>query len=128
MTSAGSAVLNFRMATTTSYLKGGERQEKTNWHKVVVWGKRGEALSRLLRKGSRVLIRGEITTRSYDKDGEKRYMTEIVASEVHLCGEAPSPAGTERRNSSRSEHVGRLPSEPKSAPSEFHEDDDDIPF
>lgn len=87
-TQGGQAVLNCRLATTESYLdKDKVRRERTDWHSVVIWGKRGEALSRILAKGSSVFIEGGIRTSSYDdKEGVKRYKTEIVASNVVLAG------------------------------------------
>lgn len=88
MTSTGQAVLNVRLATTESYLdKNRARQERTEWHTVIVWGKRAEGLSKILRKGDRVFIEGGIRTSSYDdRDGNKRYKTEVVASNVILLG------------------------------------------
>jgi single-strand DNA-binding protein len=87
-TQGGQAVLNLRLATTESYLdKDKVRRERTDWHSVVVWGKRGEALSKILAKGSSVFIEGSIRTSSYDdKDGNKRYKTEIVANNLLLTG------------------------------------------
>lgn len=88
-TQGGQAVLRMRIATTTSYLKDGERKENTEWHTVSLWGKRAEALNKLLMKGSRVYVEGRISTRSWDdtKTGEKRYATEINAENVILCGD-----------------------------------------
>lgn len=87
-TSGGQAVLKLRLATTESYVdRNRARQERTEWHSVVVWGKRAEALSRILNKGSRLFIEGGIRTSSYDdRDGNKRYKTEIVANNIILCG------------------------------------------
>jgi single-strand DNA-binding protein len=86
-TQAGQAVLNLRLATTESYLdKDKVRQERTEWHSVAVWGRRGEALAKILTKGSSVFIEGSLRTSSYEKDGQKFYRTEIVAKEVLLAG------------------------------------------
>jgi single-strand DNA-binding protein len=87
-TQGGQAVLNLRLATTESYLdKDRVRKERTDWHSVVVWGKRGEALSKILGKGSSLFIEGSIRTSSYeDREGQKRYKTEIVANNVILAG------------------------------------------
>lgn len=85
-TQGGQSVCNLRMACTESYVdKDGERQERTEWVRVVIWGKRGEALAKLLAKGSRVLVEGRLQTTSYDKDGEKRYSTDVIATNVVLC-------------------------------------------
>lgn len=90
-TSGGQAVLTLRLATTESYLdKNKARQERTEWHGIVIWGKRGEALSRILSKGSRLFVEGALRTSSYDdKDGNKRYKTEVVANNIILGGGGP---------------------------------------
>lgn len=87
-TQGGHAILKIRMATTESYLdKNRQRQERTEWHSVVIWGARAEGLSKILTKGARVFIEGSNHTSSYDdKDGVKRYKTEINAQNVILCG------------------------------------------
>ncbi len=86
-TQSGTGVLNLRVATTSSYLdRNKERHERTDWHQVVVFGSRAEALERLLRKGERVYVEGELRTSSYEKNGEKRYRTEIHAQNIVLCG------------------------------------------
>lgn len=84
----GQSVLNLRLATTESYLdKDKVRRDRTDWHNCVIWGKRGEALAKILAKGSTLLVEGSIRTSSYeDKDGNKRFKTEIVASNVVLTG------------------------------------------
>ena len=94
MTPGGQAVLKLRLATTESYLdKSNTRQERTEWHSITVWGKRGEALSRILAKGSNIFVEGALRTSSYDKDGEKRYRTEIVANNIILTGRRGAEAG-----------------------------------
>lgn len=87
-TQGGQAVLRIRLATTESYVgKTGERQERTDWHTVVVWGKRAEALNKILSKGRTIWVEGRIQTRSWeDKDGNKRYATEINATNIGLVG------------------------------------------
>lgn len=86
-TPGGQAVLNLRLATTESYVdKDKQRQERTEWHAVVVWGKRGEALGKILSKGSSVFIEGSLRTSSYEKDGAKRYKTEVIANNVIIAG------------------------------------------
>lgn len=83
----GGAVLKLRMATNESWLKDGERQERTEWHTVIFFGKRAEGLSRVLEKGSRVLVEGRLQTRSWeDRDGNKRWTTEVVASNLVFAG------------------------------------------
>lgn len=87
MTSGGQAILKMRLATTETYLdRNKTRQERTEWHSCTVFGKRAEGLSRILSKGARVYVEGGIRTSSYEKDGEKRYRTEVAVSNVLLCG------------------------------------------
>jgi single-strand DNA-binding protein len=96
-TQGGQAVLNLRLATTESYLdKDKVRRERTDWHSVVLFGKRGEALGKILGKGSSIFVEGRLQTSSYDdkKTGEKRHKTEVIATNVILGGRgqsAPAP-------------------------------------
>lgn len=84
---SGSAVLRLRIATNETYLdRNNTRQERTEWHSVALFGKRAEALAKLLRKGETVCVEGSLHTSSYEKNGEKRYSTEVNAREVFLCG------------------------------------------
>jgi single-strand DNA-binding protein len=95
MTPSGQAVLKLRLATSESYLDRNKvRQERTEWHSVVVWGKRAEALNKILSKGSRIFVEGGLRTSSYDdREGNKRYRTEIVASNLLLAGGARGGGG-----------------------------------
>jgi single-strand DNA-binding protein len=87
VTPGGQAVLKLRLATTESYLdRNNTRQERTEWHRITIWGKRGEALAKFLTKGDRLFIEGRIQTSSYEKNGEKRYSTDIIANNVILAG------------------------------------------
>jgi single-strand DNA-binding protein len=95
-TQGGQAVLRIRLATTDSYLnKSGERQERTEWHTVVVWGKRAESLNKILSKGRTIWVEGRIQTRSWEdkKDGGKRYATEINAQNIGLMGSGGGRSG-----------------------------------
>src|SRR5574343_1313169 len=84
-TPSGTAVANFTVATNESYKgKDGKKVENTDWHKVVAWNKLAEICGQYLKKGSLVYIEGKIKTRSYDKDGVKHYITEIVADEMQM--------------------------------------------
>jgi single-strand DNA-binding protein len=95
VTSGGQSVLKLRLATSETYLdKNRVRQERTEWHSVVVWGKRAEALGKFLTKGSRLFVEGGLRTSSYDdKEGHKRYRTEIVASNIILSGSGGGGGG-----------------------------------
>ncbi len=88
-TQGGSAVANFRIATTEVWndKSSGERNERTEWHRIVVWGKQAENCGEYLKKGRTVFVEGRIQTREWqDKDGNKRYTTEIVANNVQFLG------------------------------------------
>jgi single-strand DNA-binding protein len=87
VTPGGQAVLKLRLATNESYLdRNNVRQERTEWHRVTIWGRRAEALGKLLTKGDSLFIEGRLQTSSYEKNGEKRYSTEVVANNVILSG------------------------------------------
>src|SRR5262245_13449984 len=87
VTPGGQAVLKLRLATTESYMdKSNTRQERTEWHSITIWGRRGEALAKILGKGDRIFVEGSLRTSSYEKDGEKRYRTEVIASNIILGG------------------------------------------
>ena len=84
-TQNGAAVANFNIATTESWTKDGQKEEKTEWHRIVAFGRLGEVCGEYLSKGSKVYIEGRIQTRQWDdKDGNKRYTTEIVAREMKM--------------------------------------------
>ena len=84
----GQAVVNFTLATSESWTdKSGERQERTEWHRIVVWGRQAEMCNQYLSKGRTVYVEGRIQTREWeDKDGNKRYTTEINAQTVQFIG------------------------------------------
>jgi single-strand DNA-binding protein len=85
-TQQGVAVTNFNIATSETWVdKAGEKQEKTEWHRVVVWGKMAETCSQYLSKGRQVFIEGRLQTRQWeDKDAQKRYTTEVIAQTVQF--------------------------------------------
>lgn len=89
-TSGGTAVMHFRMATNESYLdRNRELTERTEWHSIVMFGARAEGLSRVLSKGTCLLVEGSLRTSTYEKDGTKRYRTEIHARDVCFANGAP---------------------------------------
>ena len=87
-TPGGAAVARFSIATTEVWNdKSGQKQEKTEWHRVVLWGKSAESLAEYLTKGKQIYIEGRLQTRQWDdKDGNKRYTTEIRGDRVVLLG------------------------------------------
>jgi single-strand DNA-binding protein len=118
---SGTAVCNFSVATNEAWKdKDGNKQERVEWHRIVVWGKTAENCGKYLAKGRQVYIEGRIQTRNYDdKDGVKRYITEIVADRVDFLGGGDKDES--RGGGDRSDR-GRQDAPPRSAP------DDDIPF
>ncbi len=86
-TKGGQAVLNIRLATNERYKdQSGEWKERTEWHRVIVWGKRADALSKILSKGSSIFVEGSLRTSSWEKDGTKHYKTEVNAFNILLGG------------------------------------------
>ena len=87
-TPSGSAVCSFSLATSENWTdKSGQKQEKTEWHRIVVWGKLGELCNQYLAKGRQVYLEGKLQTRSWDdKTGQKRYTTEINAITIQFIG------------------------------------------
>jgi single-strand DNA-binding protein len=131
VTNGGQSVLKMRLATSESYLdRNRVRQERTDWHNVVVWGKRAEALGKMLSKGTRLFVEGGLRTSSYDdKDGNKRYRTEVIATNVIFAGA--------RGSGGRSDEYGPPSEERAPAPAaagggyddaDYGGGDDDIPF
>jgi len=84
----GKKVTNLTIATNESYRNDkGEKVEQTEWHRVVAWGKTAEIIEKYVSKGKEIAVDGKLTHRSYDdKNGEKRYITEVVVSEITLLG------------------------------------------
>ncbi len=122
-TANGQAVANFTLATTESFSKrDGGRDERTEWHRIVAWGKLAEICGEYLAKGRQIYVEGRIQTREWeDKDGNKRWTTEIVARNMQMLGrrseggmgaDLPEPGGPDG------------PSDSLDAPTS----DDDIPF
>lgn len=120
-TSGGQAVCDMRMATSERWKgKDGEMQEKTEWHRIVVWGRSAESCNEYLRKGSQAYVDGRIQTRKWeDRDGNTRYTTEIVANRVLFL----SGGG---RRSGGGEVDAPPPPDDHDAPSDVG--DDEIPF
>ncbi len=85
-TTSGKSVCEFPLATNESWTDAsGQRQERTEWHRIIVWGRQGENASKYLSKGRQVYVEGRIQTREWqDKEGNKRYTTEIVANTVQF--------------------------------------------
>ncbi len=122
-TPGGAAVATINMATTEVWNdKAGQRQEKTEWHRVVLWGKQAESLAEYLTKGKQVYVEGRLQTRQWDdKDGNKRYTTEVRGDRVVLLSGGGRGAPAERPAEGLAVHAAA--NEPAEALT-----DDDIPF
>ena len=126
-TPGGSPVASFSIATTENWTsKDGQRQEKTEWHRIVLWGKQAETLQPYLTKGKQIYLEGRLETRQWEKDGQKHSTTEVKADKIVLLG---SPGGRgggggdRDRSTDRGDEYGQR--EPM-APAAIT--DDDIPF
>jgi len=118
-TSAGVAVATFSIATSDSWKdQEGNTQERTKWHNIVAWRKLAEICGEWLKKGKRVYIEGRLQTRSYEKDGVKKYITEIVADQLIMLDGGPK-AGTAAGAGGDAEAVA-----PDASPAK----EDDLPF
>jgi single-strand DNA-binding protein len=126
---SGGAVANVSVATTDSWKdkQSGERQERTEWHRVVFFGRLAEIAGEYLRKGSQVYVEGRLQTRKWQgQDGQDRYTTEIVANEMQMLGGRGGGSGGFEDAPARSGSSRPAPQpDAKDVPDEF---DDDIPF
>lgn len=94
---AGTAIANFSIATSEKWVKDGKKEEKTEYHRIVAFARLGEICGEYLTKGSKCYVEGRIQTRSWeDKDGNKRYTTEIVAREMKMLGAKGEPRQQEQ--------------------------------
>ena len=99
-TPGGAAVANFSIATKETWTdkNSGERREQTEWHRVVLWGKRAEALNEYLKKGCQIYVEGRLQTSQWnDRDGNKRYTTEVKGDRIELLGGRRDDAGGGRQ-------------------------------
>ncbi len=130
---SGRAVANFSIATSETYKnKEGEKVTHTEWHNVVLWTPLAEIGEKFLKKGSQVYIEGKLTTRSYDdKDGVKKYITEVVGREMTLLGRpSDSPGGVSNAGSDSSSVAEPITNTPATSetPSGDNSEVDDLPF
>ena len=119
-TSSGIAVATFSIATSDSYKdKDGNEVDTTQWHNIVAWRKLAEICGEWLKKGKKVYIEGKLQTRSYEKDGVKKYITEIVADQLLMLDSA---GGSRANANAESADVSAAPPEGNGAK------EDDLPF
>jgi single-strand DNA-binding protein len=129
---SGNAVTKITVATSESWKdkQSGQTQERTEWHKVVFFNRLAEIAGEFLKKGSKIYLEGSLRTRSYDKDGQKHYTTEIVASEMQMLdgkGDNNSHGFDEPADASaaRQQPKHAQAAQPVVTPADF---EDDIPF
>ena len=128
----GNAVCNLSLATSEQWKdkQTGEKKEKTEWHRVVMFGKVAEIAGEYCRKGSQIYIEGKLETREWEKDGVKRYTTEIkvdMQGTMQLLGGKPSDGGNAAPRQQQQSRPAPQQAAPKPAP-DFDSFDDDIPF
>ena len=127
-TASGAAVANIRLATTESWRdkESGEQQERTEWHRIVFFGRLAEIVGEYLRKGSQIYVEGRLQTRKWqDKEGADRYTTEIVANEMQMLGRSRSDSTSDEAAAGQSARNAPMPQPKAGAADDF---DDDIPF
>lgn len=138
---AGGAVANITLATTFRWKdkQSGERKENTEWHRVVFFNRLAEIVGEYLRKGSQVYIEGRLQTRKWtDKDGQDRYTTEIIATEMNMLGSrsgGTAPLANSAPSNAKAPAHKPAPAQPQSQstpnsppPAAYEDFDDDIPF
>jgi single-strand DNA-binding protein len=135
---SGEAVTNIRLATTDTWKdKNGEKQERTEWHNIVFYGRQAEIAGEYLKKGRQIYVEGRLQTRKWqDKEGQDRYTTEIIADRMQMLGSregggAPPPSGDEppaREKSSAAEPRAGAKAGAAPAKKKVDDLDDDIPF
>lgn len=120
----GMAVTTISVATSEAWKdkQTGEQKEKTEWHRVKFFGRLAEIAGEYLKKGSQVYVEGSLRTEEYEKDGVKRYSTDIVASEMQMLGGKPSESGGSRERGQGAQRGAQ------SAPPADDYDSDSIPF
>ena len=124
-TAGGAAVTTLSLATSESWKDKdtGMDQEKTEWHRVVLWRRLAEIAGEFLKKGSKIYVEGQLQTRKWEQEGQTRYTTEIVAKDIQFLDSKGNSESSERSNSDSSEEQ-----QSTSDISDGDIDDDDIPF
>ncbi|MEY2828147.1 MAG: hypothetical protein RIQ33_5 [Bacteroidota bacterium] len=122
----GRMLAKFTLATTETYKdKAGQKVEKTEWHNIAVWGVQADIAQKYLRKGTPIYLEGKISTREYEKDGVKKYFTEIIADTFNMLG------GKENSSGGNNYSNNAQPNTAQAAPAEAYSNDmpgDDLPF
>ena len=128
----GNAVANISIATSDTWKDktSGDQQEKTEWHRVVFFNRLAEIVEQYVKKGSKLYVEGRLQTRSWEQDGVKRYSTEIVSNEMQMLdSRGGAAAGQDFGNQPAAAPAQpQVAAQPQSAPANFDNFDDDIPF
>jgi len=126
---SGSAVTNIRIATSEAWKdkESGEQKERTEWHRITFYNRLAEVAGEYLKKGAQVYIEGKLRTRTYDKEGQTHYSTEIIADNMQMLG-SRAGAGNPDRNTSESAAAEPAPKTASPATKGTDFSDDDIPF
>ena len=132
-TANGGAVVTISVATNESWKdkSSGEMQERTEWHRIVMFGKLAEIAAQYLKKGSQAYLEGRIQTRKWqDNEGKDRYTTEIVANEMQMLGGKPGSGSYDQSSQQQQQQPASQPQQGSAAPKTAPMDDgfDDIPF
>jgi single-strand DNA-binding protein len=136
-TPSGTAITTIRIATSESWKdkQTGEQQERTEWHRIKFFGRLAEIAGEYLKKGGQVYVEGKLRTEEYEKDGIKRYSTDVIADEMQMLGSRGGEGGEQRERPARGPTRGPQPGPPprQSAPSPAASgrddfEDDEIPF
>ena len=129
-TPSGAAVCNFSLATTETWKsQDGTKQEKTEWHNIKIWRRQAEIAAEYLKKGRQVYIEGKIETRSWEADGQRRYMTEIVVDRFLMLGKKEGgDGGGYGGQSSSGSGPGRTDEQGGAPGNDSMQNDDDLPF
>jgi len=118
----GTAQAKINLATSERWKDNdGNNQEKTEWHRIITWRRQAEFAGEWLKKGQLVCVEGKLQTRSWEQDGQKKYMTEVVADNITMLG---SKGDTGGKSSESPPDKGESPD----APNEIEDEDDDLPF
>ena len=136
VTASGQSVVNFTLATNESFRdSSGTMQERTEWHRIVAWGKLAEICNQYLRKGRQVYVEGRLQTRSWDdnKTGEKKFTTEIVCSDMQMLGSGRDQGNSGYDNSASfqqppAQKSGFRPDSPDQEGGASEAEKDDLPF
>ncbi len=116
-------VARFTLATSESYTKDGQRVTNTEWHNIVVWRGLAKVVEQYVRKGSKLYIEGKITNRQYEKDGQTKYFTEIVAANMQMLDSKSTSSASTQENTAPANNA-----QPSVAQDSAPQFDDDLPF